>query len=183
MTKAGPIKGYKCTDADLKCKDFQFKVGETYEHSGPIVMCQSGFHFHENGGDIFKYYANSVRSTRVVEVLAHGVITGDDKSVCQRIEVVRELSLFEVCALVGSGDGDGDGDGDGYGYGYGYGDGSGYGSGDGDGYGYGYGSGSGDGDGDGYGYGSGDGDGDGYGYGYGDGEYKLPDGIFFEEAA
>jgi hypothetical protein len=176
------LGGLKCFDENLKCRDFQFEVGKTYELYGEIKMCEHGFHFHHQPQDLFTYYSNSSK-TRVCEVVAHDVIAGDNKAVCRRIEVVRELSLFEICrAAFSNGDGDGYGYGDGYGNGYGYGYGDGYG--DGDGNGDGDGDGNGDGYGDGYGDGNGDGDGDGNGDGYGNGKYgPIPDFIDFEEQA
>jgi hypothetical protein len=153
----GYVTGWKCFDKDLKCRGFQFEVGKTYEQSGDVVLCQNGFHFHENGSHLFGYYDNSP-DTRVCEIKAFGVVTGDDKSACSKIEVTRELSYQEICGVI-SGYGDGSGSGGGYGSGYGDGSGSGGGYGYGDGYGYGY------------GYGYGDGSGGGYGYGYG---YAVP---------
>jgi len=155
------VKGWKCFDADLRCRGFQFKIGETYKIDGEIELCERGFHFHENPEHIFNYYG---RDSRVCEVTAHETITGDDKSVCRVIEIGRELIGFQKYLIA-------NGDGEGYGYGYGYGDGEGYGNGygDGEGYGNGYGYGDGYGDGNGYGNGYGEGEGDGYGYGYGDG--------------
>lgn len=153
--REGPVKGWKCFKRDLTCRGMLFAVGGTYQHSGEVKLCASGFHFHENGHEIFKYYANSVRDTRVCEVVGYGVISEGDKSACARIEIGRELGFLEICLL------NGDGYGDGYGYGYGYGDGNGNGNG------YGYGNGNG------YGYGYGDG----YGYGYdgnGNGKYEIP---------
>jgi hypothetical protein len=173
------VKGYKCFDMNLKCRDMQFEVGKTYEHEGDVKMCRSGFHFHEDPSHLYRYY--DARDSRVCEVLAYDVESGDDKSVCRKIEVVKEIPYIEGRSLNGSGSGSGYGDGYGYGSGSGDGDGSGYGYGYGygygDAYGSGYGSGSGDGDGSvyGYGFGSGDGDGDGYGSGYGSG-YCYGDG-------
>jgi hypothetical protein len=167
------IKGWKCFDIELKCRGHQFEIGKTYEVDGDIVLCQNGWHFHENGHQLFEYYSSSLRETRVCEVECWDFVTGDNKSACRKIKVLRELSLFEIGSLVGYGYGDGYGNGYGYGYGYGdgngngYGYGNGYGNGDGDGYGDGYGYGYGYGDGDGYGDGYGYGNGDGYGYGYG----------------
>ena len=35
------IKGF---NRDLKCRDFQFGVGKTYEVGGEIAACKNGFH-------------------------------------------------------------------------------------------------------------------------------------------
>ena len=158
--KKGPIKAWKCFTMELKCRGIQFKVGETYEHDGPIKLCSSGFHFHEKFEDRNKYYTDNRK--RICEVEAEEIVTDSDKSVCRKLTIVRELAWREL-DLNCYGDGSGSGDGDGFGYG----------SGSGDGYGFGYGDGGGGGDGDGFdsgfGYGSGDGDGDGDGDGGGDG--------------
>ena len=153
------VRGWKCFDKDLKAHTgYQFAVGKSYEVSGKVVMCQNGFHFHRNGWQLFNYYKNE-RGTRICEVVAHDALSDTDKSVCGKIEIVRELSFEEICQIFGMPEANG----------YGYGDGYGYGNGDGNGVGYGYGNG----DGNGYGYGYGNGDGDGNGYGYGKYYFKL----------
>lgn len=119
----GPVKGWKCFDENLQCRSFPFEVGKTHEHAGEIRLCSSGFHFHEHGENLFEYYANSLK-TRVCEVIGHDVLADGDKSVCRKIEIVRELSVIEVCQLRF-------GNGCGYGYGCGSGDGYGCGSGSG----------------------------------------------------
>jgi len=95
-------KGWKVFDENLKCKGYQFKVGETYKHKGKIEMCKSGFHFHENQNDLFQY--NDFKYTnRICEVECFEVTTGDDKSVCGKIKIVHELSWQEVLSLVNLG--------------------------------------------------------------------------------
>ncbi len=107
------VRGWKCFDRDLRCRNFQFEVGKAYEAEGKLVMCGNGFHFHEHGAHLFNYYGNKVE-TRVCEVVAHEVLSDGDKSVCRKIEIVRELSYQEVCLVFGlpapnTGYGDGSG--------------------------------------------------------------------------
>lgn len=105
--RPGPVKGWKCFDQDLKCRGMQYAVGGTYEVSGTPRLCHNGLHFHEQPHEIFSYYANSPRKTRVCEVIAYDSYGEGDKSVARRLEVVREFSFFEICRMVGDGYGDG----------------------------------------------------------------------------
>ena len=95
-------KGWKVFDNHLKCREFQYEVGKTYTHEGKIEMCASGFHFHENVCDLFQYY-DFVDSNRVCKIVAKNVITGDDKSVCSKIKIIKELTWYEVMSLVNIG--------------------------------------------------------------------------------
>jgi len=96
------IKGWKVFDKDLQCRKFQFEVGKTYKHDGKIGLCEAGFHFHENQRDLFEYYSFNSES-RVCEVSAINVVTGDNKSVCSEITIGKELNWNEVLNLVNIG--------------------------------------------------------------------------------
>ena len=50
------VKGFKGFNKGLKCRDFQFEVGQKHTLSGEVAICSSGFHFCENPLDIFNYY-------------------------------------------------------------------------------------------------------------------------------
>ena len=50
------MKAYKGFDKDLKCKDFQYEIGKTYEEP-TAELCEKGFHACEYPLDVFEYYA------------------------------------------------------------------------------------------------------------------------------
>jgi len=50
------IKVYKGFNSDWTCRNYQFKVGETYIHDGVAKLCNSGFHACEYPLDIFNFY-------------------------------------------------------------------------------------------------------------------------------
>lgn len=54
----GAIEGYKGFDKNLRCRDFQYEIGETYEEKDAVV-CEKGFHFCEDPFDVFSYYPPS----------------------------------------------------------------------------------------------------------------------------
>ena len=98
------VKGYKCFNSDLTCRNFQFELGKTYKHIGTIGLCTEGFHFCKTPSDIFNYYSFSANN-RVCEVEAtDDVIHGTDKSVTNNIKIIKELRWNEVLNICNSGD-------------------------------------------------------------------------------
>ena len=97
------IKGYKVFNSDWTCRGFQYKVGETFTHNGNIEMCGKGFHFCQKASDCFNYYDfNS--NNKVAEVEAIGLVeTRGNKSVTDKIRIVREVSWQELLTIVNEG--------------------------------------------------------------------------------
>ena len=52
------VAGFKGTDKDMKCKDFQFELGKKYDmpENEKIELCSKGFHLCLNLEDVFDYY-------------------------------------------------------------------------------------------------------------------------------
>jgi len=97
------IKGYKVFNPDWTCRGFQYKVGETFTHNGNIVMCGRGFHFCRKASDCFNYY-NFNSNNKVAEVEAIGLVeTRGDKSVTDKIKIVREIKWMELLTIVNEG--------------------------------------------------------------------------------
>ena len=97
------IKGYKVFNSDWTCKGFQYKVGETYIHNGNIEICGSGFHFCQKASDCFSYYQFD-SNNKVAEIEAIGLVeTSGNKSVTDRIVIVREITWQELLTIVNKG--------------------------------------------------------------------------------
>jgi hypothetical protein len=52
------VEGYKGTDKDMKCRDYQYTLGELHNmpNDAKIEECESGFHMCRDLKDVFKYY-------------------------------------------------------------------------------------------------------------------------------
>ena len=99
------IRGYKVFNQDWTCRGFQYKVGETYEHKGDISICNKGFHFCRDIAKCFNYYEFNPKN-KVAEIEALGNVESDgDKSVTDKIKIVREISWEEMLRLANSGEG------------------------------------------------------------------------------
>ena len=97
------IKGYKVFNSDWTCRGYQYKVGETFTHNGNIEMCGKGFHFCQKASDCFNYYNFDSRN-KVAEVEAIGLVeTRDNKSVTDKIRIIREIEWQELLTIVNEG--------------------------------------------------------------------------------
>ena len=88
------VVAWKGFDKDLKCRDFQYEIGKTYEHAGRVQACEGGFHACENPLDVWAYYP--VHNSRFCKVTLSGSLSrhGDDSKIAAaRISVDAEVSI------------------------------------------------------------------------------------------
>jgi hypothetical protein len=93
------MKGYKGFDSSMKCRDMQYKIGETFTHEGTVSLCNSGLHFCEHPLDVLSYYKPNDGSI-YAEVSGDNVsdkTDGDSKRVAKSLTVKAKI---EIPALV-----------------------------------------------------------------------------------
>ena len=87
---------YKGFDENLKCLNFQYEIGKTFEHKGKIKHCESGFHSCENPLDVFKYYKpnnkNKFHQTEISRNISKEN-NGDSKVSSSKIKIGVEIKL------------------------------------------------------------------------------------------
>ena len=90
--------GFKGYDKDLKCRDFQYEIGKTYETNEKPARCTShGFHFCENPLDIFGYYPPAGNRFTEVEGIGEPDRDGSDSKVAvSKINIGVELSIHSL---------------------------------------------------------------------------------------
>lgn len=97
------VKGYKVFNPDWTCRGFQYKVGKKFKHNGNIKLCGNGFHFCQKASDCFNYYEFNPNN-KVAEVEALGLVeTEGNKSVTNKIHIVREIPWAELLNIVNVG--------------------------------------------------------------------------------
>lgn len=94
--------GYKAFDENLRCQEFQYKVGETYEMDEPPIPCERGFHFCKTLRDVYLYYPMTY-ATRICRVEATGDIIdggGGLKYCTNKITIQEEIT--DICEKTGN---------------------------------------------------------------------------------
>jgi hypothetical protein len=96
--QTAPLVTYKGFDQDMKCRGFQYAVGQSYEHEGEVKACEVGFHACEHPLNVFKYYAPAGSRFAVVEQA--GVISrsGDDTKVASSKITIK--ASIDIAGLV-----------------------------------------------------------------------------------
>ena len=94
---------YKGFDKNLQCRGFQYEVGKTYEHTGPVVACKSGFHACADPWDVLKYY-DFADGSRFATVTARGEVCredgGDSKIATASLTVTAELKMPQFIGVL-----------------------------------------------------------------------------------
>ena len=96
------ITSNKGFSLDWKCNDYQFAVGKSFEHTGTVKRCNSGFHACEHPLHVFQYYKPG--SSRFARVTLGGKTSrhsDDTKIAAARITFDAEISIsdFAVAAV------------------------------------------------------------------------------------
>lgn len=84
------MKVYKGTDKDMKCRGFQYKLGEAAVFDGQPHLCRAGLHACEQPIDVLNHYAPN--ESRYFEADAEGVTdereSNDSKIVAKKAAIV-----------------------------------------------------------------------------------------------
>ncbi len=93
--KKNKVIAFKAFDENLKCRSFQYEIGETYLHDGKVELCSSGFHACINPLDCLSYYDLTSSKFALVEAI-NPISDGDDsKFATAEITIKAELKLPE----------------------------------------------------------------------------------------
>ena len=89
------MKVYKGTDKDMKCRGFQYKLGETAVFDGEPHLCKAGLHACEQPIDVLNYYAPN--ESRYFEADAEEVTDerelNDSKIVAKKMTLKAEIGV------------------------------------------------------------------------------------------
>ena len=89
------MKVYKGTDKDMKCRGFQYKLGETAVFDGDPHLCRAGLHACEQPIDVLNHYAPN--ESRYFEADAEEVTDerepNDSKIVAKKMTLKAEIGV------------------------------------------------------------------------------------------
>lgn len=92
------MKGYKVFNPDWTCRQFQYKVGESYEMECKPIICEQGFHFCTDIKDCFRFYDFNPKN-RVAKIEAYGDVVNNidyTKYATNKICILKEISWDEL---------------------------------------------------------------------------------------
>ena len=97
--KTGKV-GYKASYNGV-CRDMKYEVGKTYTLNGTPAMCACGYHYCENIDNVFNYYTYVIGGMNIFEIEDLGTsVVGSDKTVTNKIKIVREIPTSEWSSLM-----------------------------------------------------------------------------------
>ena len=104
------IIAYKVFNPDFTCRNFKYKVGETYklEENGKLISpikCEKGFHACRKVSDCFNYYSFNPSNKVAIVELSGEVIEDSYKIVSNIITILEEISWEKMLTLANSGTG------------------------------------------------------------------------------
>ena len=91
------MKAYKGFNADMTCRGFQYKEGETY-HEDIADLCYKGFHACEYPLDVLAYYPPNSSVYHEVELEEVSEQREDDSKVCAK--TIRVGARMNIASLV-----------------------------------------------------------------------------------
>ena len=93
------ITSFKGFDRDMRCRDHQFEIGQTYTHDGPVVACKSGYHACEHPLDVLAYYAPGHSRYAVVTQGGNLARHDDDSKIASSVIAIKaELTIRGLVA-------------------------------------------------------------------------------------
>ena len=116
------VKGFKGTDKDMRCQDYQYELGKQFDLDEDVepVICSKGFHFCKSLENVFRHYKigdghrffevealvrksdldskkkDYAKYSNVAWDLYHTSSHYDDKYAAKSIRFIRELTVDEV---------------------------------------------------------------------------------------
>jgi hypothetical protein len=88
------IVSYKGFDPDWTCRGFQYAIGQTYEHTGQVKACASGFHACEYPLHVLRYYKPGTSRFAIVEQSGDLARHEEDSKIASsRLTVKAELDI------------------------------------------------------------------------------------------
>ena len=86
------MKAYKASYGG-RCLTLGYEVGKTYTFNGKLEMCKNGFHFCTDFDSLLEYYQMK-KDLKIFEIEVLGeVITQGNKSVTNKLKVIKSISL------------------------------------------------------------------------------------------
>ena len=93
------MKVYKGTDKNMRCRGFQYNLGETAEIDGDIKLCKKGLHACEMPLDVLKYYplnGGSRYFEAELEDVSEEIRYTDTKRVGKKLTLKKEINIPEL---------------------------------------------------------------------------------------